>query len=62
MTTGMVLIIVMRNIDLSVGSMLSMIAVAGAVLQVYQLGPALGVGHPVIWIVAIIALPRHSDR
>ena len=53
MTTGMVLVIVMRNIDLSVGSMLSLIAVAGAVLQVYQLGPALGVGHPVIWVLAI---------
>ena len=54
MTTGMVLIIVMRQIDLSVGSMLSLIAVAGAVLQVYQLGPTLGVGHPVIWILAIL--------
>lgn len=55
MTTGMVLIIVMRNIDLSVGSMLSLVAVAGAVIQVYQLGPALGVGHPAIWIVAIVS-------
>jgi D-xylose transport system permease protein len=55
MTTGMVLIIVMRNIDLSVGSMLSLVAVAGAVIQVYQLGPALGVGHPAIWIIAIVA-------
>jgi D-xylose transport system permease protein len=56
MTTGMVLVIVMRQIDLSVGSMLSLIAVAGAVLQVYQLAPALGVGHPVIWIAAILAI------
>jgi D-xylose transport system permease protein len=56
MTTGMVLIIVMRQIDLSVGSMLSMVAVFGAVLQVYQLGPVLGVGHPAIWIIAIIAM------
>jgi D-xylose transport system permease protein len=56
MTTGMVLIIVMRQIDLSVGSMLSMIAVAGAVLQVYQLGPSLGVGHPMIWILAILLI------
>ena len=53
MTTGMVLVIVMRQIDLSVGSMLSMLAVAGAVVQVLQLGPALGVGHPVIWIAGI---------
>lgn len=54
MTTGMVLIIVMRQIDLSVGSMLSMVAVAGAVVQVFILGPALGVGHPVIWIAAVV--------
>jgi len=55
MTTGMVLIIVMRHIDLSVGSMLSLVAVAGAVLQVFILGPAIGVGHPIIWIAAIVA-------
>ena len=54
MTTGMVLVIVMRQIDLSVGSMLSLIAVASAVLQVYQLGPYLGVGYPTIWILAIL--------
>jgi D-xylose transport system permease protein len=54
MTTGMVLIIVMRHIDLSVGSMLSLVAVAGAVLQVYILAPAIGVGHPIIWIAAIV--------
>ncbi len=53
MTTGMVLIIVMRQIDLSVGSMLSMVAVFGAVLQVYKLAPVLGVGHPLIWIAAV---------
>src|SRR4051812_30229170 len=46
MTTGMVLVIVLRNIDLSVGSMLSMVAVATGVLQVFNLGPWLGVGHP----------------
>ncbi len=55
MSTGMVLIIIMRHIDLSIGSMLSLVAVAGAVLQVYIMAPAIGVGHPVIWIVAIIA-------
>ncbi|MDE3081732.1 MAG: sugar ABC transporter permease [Paracoccaceae bacterium] len=53
MTTGMVLVIVMRQIDLSVGSMLSMVAVAGAVVQVFELGPWLGVGHPIIWIAAV---------
>lgn len=55
MTTGMVLIIVMRHIDLSVGSMLSLVAVAGAVLQVFILAPSIGVGHPIIWIAAIVA-------
>ena len=33
MTTGMVLVIVLRQIDLSVGSMLSVVAVATGVLQ-----------------------------
>lgn len=54
MTTGMVLVIVLRQIDLSVGSMLSIVAVATGVLQVYHLGPALGVGHPAIWIIAVV--------
>ena len=54
MTTGMVLVIVLRQIDLSVGSMLSIVAIATGVLQVYKLGPMLGVGHPIIWIVAVI--------
>ncbi|MGB8314646.1 MAG: sugar ABC transporter permease [Aestuariivirga sp.] len=54
MTTGMVLVIVMRQIDLSVGSMLSLVAVATGVLQVYHLGPMLGVGHPAIWIIAVV--------
>lgn len=55
MTTGMVLIIVMREIDLSVGSMLSTIAVTLGVLQVHVLGPWLGVGHWSIWIIAVFA-------
>ncbi|MGB8817199.1 MAG: sugar ABC transporter permease [Rhizobiaceae bacterium] len=55
MSTGMVLLIVMRQLDLSVGSMLSMVAVAGAVLQVFKLAPILGVGHPAIWIVGVLA-------
>ena len=54
MATGMVLIIVMRQIDLSVGSMLSLVAVSSAYLQVYKLGPALGVGHEAIWIIAVL--------
>ena len=55
MSTGMVLLIVMRQIDLSVGSMLSMVAVVTAVLQVFNLGPMWGVGNPWIWPAAVIA-------
>ena len=44
------LLIVMRQLDLSVGSMLSLVAVVGAVVQVFKLGPMLGVGHPAIWM------------
>lgn len=54
MATGMVLIIVMRHIDLSVGSMLSLVAIITGVLQVSHLGPALGVGSPFIWIIAVL--------
>jgi D-xylose transport system permease protein len=54
MSTGMVLLIVMRQLDLSIGSMLSLVAVAGAVLQVFELVPVLGVGHPAIWILAVV--------
>ena len=54
MSTGMVLIIVMRNIDLSVGSMLSFIGVVTGVAQAFWMGPAWGSGHPAIWIVAVI--------
>jgi D-xylose transport system permease protein len=54
MTTGMVLIIVMRHIDLSVGSILGFTAVCIGTMQVYWLGPALGVGHPAIWIITLI--------
>ena len=54
MSTGMVLLIVMRQIDLSVGSMLSMVAVASAVLQVFHLNPSWGVGQPMIWPVAVV--------
>lgn len=55
MSTGMVLLIVMRQLDLSVGSMLSLVAVSGAVLQVFKLVPVLGVGHPAIWIIAVLS-------
>lgn len=53
MATGMVLVIVMRHIDLSVGALLTLVATVAGVLQVQYLGPALGVGHGAIWIMAI---------
>lgn len=54
MSTGMVLLIVMRQLDLSVGSMLSLVAVAAGVLQAFKLAPMIGVGHPAIWIIAVV--------
>ena len=54
MSTGMTLIIVMRHIDLSVGSMLSLIGVITGVAQVYWLTPALGAAHPAIWIIGLL--------
>ena len=54
MATGMVLIIVMRHIDLSVGSILGFVAVVMAWLQVYGLTPYFAAGSPWIWIIATI--------
>ena len=73
MATGMVLIIVMRQIDLSVGSMLGIVAVSHRrACRSIELGPMLGVGHPAIWIIAVVfaivhgrghrLLQRHPDR
>ena len=56
MATGMVLVIVSRNIDLSVGAMLGFIGYTMAMAQTVWL-PAtlgLGLGHPLIWIVTVI--------
>jgi D-xylose transport system permease protein len=55
MATGMVLIIVSRNIDLSVGSLLGFIGMAIAILQAEILPDFLGFGHPTIWIIAVVA-------
>ncbi len=54
MATGMVLVIVTRHIDLSVGSMLGVTAMITGVVQVWILPQFLGFGHPAIWIVAVI--------
>lgn len=54
MATGMVLIIVSRNIDLSVGSIVGFVAMSYALLQTDWL-PALGLGvdSPYLWIVTL---------
>jgi D-xylose transport system permease protein len=56
MATGMVLVIVMRNIDLSVGSMLGVTAMLMAAFQVWWLPGYGGValGNPNIWWLAVI--------
>ena len=53
MATGMVLVIVTRNIDLSVGSMIGVIAMAMGLLQVEVLPQFVGIGH---WSISIIAV------
>lgn len=54
MATGMVLIIVTRHIDLSVGSLLGFTAMIMGVMQVWVLPKYLGLGHPMIWVITII--------
>ena len=54
MTSGMVLVIVMRHIDLSVGSILGFSGMIIGVTQVYFLPHFLGLGHPLIWVLTII--------
>ena len=48
MATGMVLVIITRNIDLSVGSIIGVTGMAMGLLQAEMLPPLLGLGHPVI--------------
>jgi D-xylose transport system permease protein len=55
MATGMVLVIVTRNIDLSVGSMLGFIGMIMGVVQADLLPKLLGFEHPAIWIVTLAA-------
>ena len=54
MATGMVLVIVTRHIDLSVGSILGFCAMSMAIIQVWILPEFLGLGHPMIWIITVI--------
>jgi D-xylose transport system permease protein len=55
MTTGMVLVIVTRHIDLSVGSVLGFLGMIMGVLQAELLPQWLGYGHGMTWILALLA-------
>ena len=55
MATGMVLIIVSRNIDLSVGSVLGAVGMAMAMLQAKILPDWLGFDHWAMWIIVLLA-------
>src|ERR1700682_3524058 len=56
MATGMVLIIVSRNIDLSVGSMLGFLGYTMAMLQAILIphSVGLGFGQPYTWVVTLV--------
>ena len=56
MATGMVLIIVSRNIDLSVGSMLGFLGYTMAMFQAVWVSQSLGLGleQPYTWILALV--------
>ncbi len=55
MATGMVLVIVTRNIDLSVGSILGFTGMIIGVLQAQYLPALWGFDHPFTWLVALLA-------
>jgi len=52
MATGMVLVIVSRNIDLSIGSILGFVGVFGALIQTDYIG----LGHGYTWLVASVLM------
>lgn len=54
MATGMVLVIVTRHIDLSVGSLLGFTAMIMGVTQVWILPQFLGLGNPMIWVITVV--------
>jgi D-xylose transport system permease protein len=57
MATGMVLVIVSRNIDLSVGSLLGFLGYTMAMIQIFWIPDGLGVGleQPYTWILTVLA-------
>ncbi len=56
MATGMVLVIVSRNIDLSVGAMMSLVGTSMALIQTRFLPNVLnfGLDHPATWIITLL--------
>ena len=54
MATGMVLIIVTRNIDLSIGAAMAAVGMAMAVVQHDLLPKWLGFDHPMTWVIAVV--------
>jgi D-xylose transport system permease protein len=55
MACGMVLVIVTRNIDLSVGAILGVTGMLIGVLQARLLPELLGLEHPATWLIAVAA-------
>jgi D-xylose transport system permease protein len=55
MATGMVFVIVTRNIDLSIGSMLGFVGMIMGVIQTDLLPGLVGFEHPATWIIALAA-------
>ena len=55
MACGMVFVIVNRHIDLSVGALLATTSAVMAMMQTQILPDMLGLGHPLIWVLAIIS-------
>ena len=55
MACGMVLVIVTRNIDLSVGSMLGFVGMVTGLVQAQLLPGLLGFEHPATWLLSILA-------
>src|SRR5271165_2368634 len=54
MATGMVLVIVMRHIDLSVGSIIGFVSTIIGVAQVHILPVYLGLDNPATWILSVV--------
>lgn len=55
MACGMVFVIVNRHIDLSVGALLATTSAVMAMMQTQILPEIFGLGHPMIWVLAIIS-------